>query len=705
MSLSSGGTSLVISDARAEDEAEYRCRVHFRLSPTWTQRLLLTVPEEVEDVEITDGTGRPLPDGRLGPLPEGADLTLACQANHGTARVVSLVWLLEGVDVDSTWAPATKGVAINQLTISGLEQRHRNAHLTCRLTTWDPEHTHVAANITDASTIINMFYVPEATLVVEGGRHSAGGGREVMEGKNVMFICSVRADPPAYNITWLHNGRVVGVGGRRWRRDNSSLVVTPVSREDAGLYTCLASNTEGDGHSNAVLLRVAHTPYCSGNPQRHYVVAKNTTVTLTCQVEAVPQDLTFEWKLAAPPITPLVVGKDSGGGVVTGEGPPKRIPSLINLTPGHPQEPEPWVTPAPRPYEVPLPASWEETSREEANANEALLNHRLDPDSPTRSVVSITPTAPAQIICYARNRVGRTRVPCTYTLTVVEPPEPLKECNITNIEETRLEVKCDTRAHTRSHGGEDGGHVHHSPSLSFVRSPEASAQANLEVWSGGTLITNLSKPLPVFSVRGLPPQSELRLVLYAATPHARSAPVTMYTRTLPRSTVHVPAPPPPTKPKDKKKKGRDEQSQSGDSGMGGGLGMAIGGLVGGVGVMLLVLVLVIMLMRRRQARRAAEMDLDQAPDPMLGGVPHELLDREVNLVSNSGDATKLPLHTPPPPRVGRRLSPPAPEEGCSSGSAAEAAEASPAEVDVSGSGQGQKMTPVCARASVSPKNK
>ncbi|ROT67086.1 putative hemicentin-1-like [Penaeus vannamei] len=332
-----------------------------------------------------------------------------------------------------------------------------------------------------SSPLQHPSYVPEATLVVEGGRHSAGGGREVMEGKNVMFICSVRADPPAYNITWLHNGRVVGVGGRRWRRDNSSLVVTPVSREDAGLYTCLASNTEGDGHSNAVLLRVAHTPYCSGNPQRHYVVAKNTTVTLTCQVEAVPQDLTFEWKLAAPPITPLVVGKDSGGGVVTGEGPPKRIPSLINLTPGHPQEPEPWVTPAPRPYEVPLPASWEETSREEANANEALLNHRLDPDSPTRSVVSITPTAPAQIICYARNRVGRTRVPCTYTLTVVEPPEPLKECNITNIEETRLEVKCDTRAHTRSHGGEDGGHVHHSPSLSFVRSPEASAQANLEI--------------------------------------------------------------------------------------------------------------------------------------------------------------------------------------------------------------------------------
>ena len=46
----------------------------------------------------------------------------------------------------------------------------------------------------------------------------------------------------------LNNSRL-GQGG-------ASLLVSPVRREAEGLYTCLASNTEGDGHSNAIMIRV-----------------------------------------------------------------------------------------------------------------------------------------------------------------------------------------------------------------------------------------------------------------------------------------------------------------------------------------------------------------------------------------------------------------------------------------------------------------
>ncbi|XP_063851074.1 hemicentin-2-like [Scylla paramamosain] len=320
MLLGGGGTSLLIRNVHRKDEAEYRCQVHFRLSPTWTQRLLLRVPDRVWEVVLTDREGRPLEGRTVGPLQEGASLDLACQANHGSSEVMSLVWLLEGEVVDATWASPEKGVAINQVTLSNLREEHRNAQLTCRLTSRDPQRGHVSENITDASTMITMYYVPEAELVVEGGHRSGGGGgREVEEGRSVSFLCSVRADPPAYNITWLHNGRVMVVGGRRWRRDNASLVVTPVRREDAGLYTCLASNIEGDGHSNAVQLRVAHTPYCSGRPHKHLVVSSQDNVTLTCQVEAVPDKLDFTWRLVPPPATPPSL-KGAVGARIGGQG-------------------------------------------------------------------------------------------------------------------------------------------------------------------------------------------------------------------------------------------------------------------------------------------------------------------------------------------------------------------------------------------------
>ncbi|ROT73163.1 hypothetical protein C7M84_008391 [Penaeus vannamei] len=189
MRLEEGGTSLVVEDVHKEDVAEYRCRVHFRLSPTWTQRLLLTVPEFVSGLVLVNLAGQVVTGGRVGPLSEGDLLTLTCKALHGAAKVESLQWILGGVEVDSTWRRVEEGIATNVLDLGGLDQRHHNARLTCRLTTSDPAHANVLANITDVSTIITMFHVPEATILVDGGREDEGG-HEVTEGDGVTFnVC------------------------------------------------------------------------------------------------------------------------------------------------------------------------------------------------------------------------------------------------------------------------------------------------------------------------------------------------------------------------------------------------------------------------------------------------------------------------------------------------------------------------------------
>ncbi|XP_071520933.1 uncharacterized protein [Panulirus ornatus] len=461
------GTALLVENVTLKDAAEYRCRVHYRLSPTWTQRLLLTVHESVTGLVLVDGAGHPVTGASVGPFSEGHRLKLACRAQHGGAKVLSLVWLLEGVEVDSSWEVTGPGVVSNVLELGGgggLQQRHHNSHLTCRLTT--QAHDNVAANITDVSTTITMFHVPEASITVHGSQvTSSEGGFLVAEGTDLTFLCSVTAHPPAYNVTWLHNGRVVSEGGRRWRRDNWSLRVSPVRRADAGLYTCLASNSEGDGHSNALLLRVAHPPQCQGSAEQQVVAAVNTSVTLNCRMDAVPAPVAFTWTLAAPPTDPAHQdAHDVRGGIITGDAPPPHRPRLIDLTPGHPRGPG---------------ESSEARAGWEGPPGSVLLEHRVHPHDPRSSSTTLTPNAPAHVFCYARNSVGRTTIPCTYLLTLVDPPQPPRDCNVTVVSVTRLEVKCHDLPPMDS-DQQEFAQVHHAPGISFVRSSGVRPTTNLE---------------------------------------------------------------------------------------------------------------------------------------------------------------------------------------------------------------------------------
>lgn len=51
-------------------------------------------------------------------------------------------------------------------------------------------------------------------------------------------------------------------------------------------------------------------------------------------------------------------------------------------------------------------------------------------------------------------------------------------------------------------------------------------------------MANVSEVRPQFSVRGLPPDTHLTLVLYTATSHARSKPLTLHASTRPRYPIH-----------------------------------------------------------------------------------------------------------------------------------------------------------------------
>lgn len=94
--------------------------------------------------------------------------------------MVSFSWFLDGEELDTSWASAGEGVVVNQLKVAGVEQRHRDARVTCRLVTVDEgQADQLAANITDRTAVIAMFCecarVPGAALPLASGPASHSG--------------------------------------------------------------------------------------------------------------------------------------------------------------------------------------------------------------------------------------------------------------------------------------------------------------------------------------------------------------------------------------------------------------------------------------------------------------------------------------------------------------------------------------------------
>lgn len=73
------------------------------------------------------------------------------------------------------------------------------------------------------------------------------------EGGNVTIKCNPEAAPRP-KFVWKKDGNVIGAGGHRRIYDNGNLFISPVSRDDEGIYTCTASNELGLDESKGRLL-------------------------------------------------------------------------------------------------------------------------------------------------------------------------------------------------------------------------------------------------------------------------------------------------------------------------------------------------------------------------------------------------------------------------------------------------------------------
>ncbi|XP_068241139.1 cell adhesion molecule 2-like [Palaemon carinicauda] len=240
--IKSTPSALVLDNVRASDEGLYRCRVDFQKSPTRNARTNVSVIIKPLSVKIL---------GSREPLSSGKDYELVCQS-VGARPAASLTWWLDGIQLNNATASTDSSVNLTLSTLTFVPNENDGGkYLKCQAESPTIHHTPL-----EDQWLLEVYYTPQVYLAM-GSNLSP---EDIKEGDDVYFECNVRANPWVYKVVWYHNGMQVqhNVSGGVIV-SNQSLVIQRVRRQQAGLYTCVASNIEGDGQSNAVILQVQYS--------------------------------------------------------------------------------------------------------------------------------------------------------------------------------------------------------------------------------------------------------------------------------------------------------------------------------------------------------------------------------------------------------------------------------------------------------------
>ena len=157
--------------------------------------------------------------------------------------------------------------------------------------------------------------------------------------------------------------------------NNQTLVLQKVNRGHAGLYTCVASNQEGDGESNAQYLNVKFAPLCRSGQRSVFGTSNGRVTEIPCFVDANPNPHRFRWQFQGV--------KSSGGG---------RRTKPQNL----------------------------DRSEFTVESDHSVLRTTFDTDFGTA-------------LCWAENSIGGQLEPCRFQVVKESPPEQLKKCSVVNV--------------------------------------------------------------------------------------------------------------------------------------------------------------------------------------------------------------------------------------------------------------------------------
>ncbi|XP_019764544.2 nephrin [Dendroctonus ponderosae] len=301
---------------------------------------------------------------------------IPCQT-FGSRPPAKIIWILDGKELKPPKfnISATNSDDNNSTTstLTIVPSRQDNGRtLTCQAI-----NLKVKKGIEEASLQLNVYYVPILHLSLGSNLNPD----DIEEGDDVYFECKVNSNPQAYKVVWKHNNLVMQANQKAGIIISSrALALQGVTRSQAGNYSCVASNVEGDGDSNIVQLKIMYKPICRRNQKQIYGVARHENTKILCEVESYPPPDSFSWSF--------------NNSAETIEFPQTRY-----------------------------------------NSENYLY-------SSTLTYSPITELDYGTVMCWANNLAGRQHEPCIFHVIGAGKPDPLHNCSIVNRTNDSLEVEC-----------------------------------------------------------------------------------------------------------------------------------------------------------------------------------------------------------------------------------------------------------------------
>ncbi|XP_006859935.1 PREDICTED: protein sidekick-1-like [Chrysochloris asiatica] len=286
------GRHLTISNPTSADTGMYVCEAAMKgspLEPVRAKAFLSIIEPPYFTAE---------PESRiLAEVEESVDIV--CRAMG--VPLPTLQWYKDAVSIGRLQNPRYKVLSSGGLRIQKLHPEDSGIFQCFASNEGGEIQTHTYLDVTNIAPTFTQR--PEDTTVTDG--------------TTAILTCVVSGAPkPA--ITWKTGTRILASGSVRIPRfmllESGGLQISPVIAQDAGNYTCYATNTEGSLNASARLTVWNRTLIIS--PPEDGVVIKGTTATLRCGATHDPRiSISYVWKKDNVMISPssgsrIVVEKD-----------------------------------------------------------------------------------------------------------------------------------------------------------------------------------------------------------------------------------------------------------------------------------------------------------------------------------------------------------------------------------------------------------